>query len=246
MKDYDELHKLWARAHTFGSPTKFVRNVVVFSELNKLMPGITLDAGCGTGEYSAFLAKRGHKVTAFDPSPFAVRTLLEKRGTELGIDARINTIEGFHNYRKFDNIVSIEVIEHIEFDQGAIRKLYSLLDKNGTLVMSAPALPFLFGEADRVSGHFRRYSYCGFKRILLRAGFKEVLIKSYGFPLLFIYTLLRKLFFERAVIRYFSNVKSGTRVKSVSLSKLYPFVLAIDQLSVIPLLGIGYVAICKK
>ena len=37
MRDYDELHKLWARAHKFGSPTKFVRNVVVFSELNKLV-----------------------------------------------------------------------------------------------------------------------------------------------------------------------------------------------------------------
>ena len=245
VKDYDGLHKLWREAHAVGSPTKFVRNAVIFRALKKLVPGTTLDAGCGIGEYSVFLAKNGHVVIAFDPSRFAVGALLEKGGTELGIDAQINTIEGFHHSRKFDNIVSIEVIEHIEFDQGAIRKLYSLLKKGGTLVMSAPAVTFLFGEADRVSGHFRRYSHYGFRRIFVRAGFTKVSIKSYGFPLLFIYTLVRKLFFERAVIRHFSNVKSGTRAKSVLLSKLYPFVLAIDQLN-IPLLGIGYVAICKK
>jgi SAM-dependent methyltransferase len=245
VKDYDGVHKLWREAHIVGSPTKFVRNMVIFKELRKLVPGATLDAGCGIGEYSLFLAKNGHKVTAFDPSSFAINTLMEMGGIEMGIVAQVNTIEGFHHYRKFDNIVSIEVIEHIKSDQAAIRKLYSLLEKGGTLLMSTPALNFLFGEADRVSGHFRRYSYYGFRKIFFKAGFTKVSIRSYGFPLIFIYTLVRRLFFERAVIKHFSNVQPKTRVESASLSKLYPLVLAIDQLN-IPLLGIGYVAVCKK
>lgn len=245
MKDYNELHKLWKRAHEAGSPTKFVRNGVIFGELKKLLPGTTLDAGCGMGEYSLFLAQNGHEVVAFDPSGFAVNSLMGNAGTQFEVEAQINTIEEFQDSRKFDNIVSIEVIEHVEFDRAATRKLYSLLKEDGTLVISAPAMNFLFGEADRLSGHFRRYSYYGFRKILLSAGFKEVSIKSYGFPLLFIYTFMRKFVFERALLGHFSTTRSNRKFQWSSLLKLYRFALAIDQLN-IPRLGIGYVAICKK
>jgi SAM-dependent methyltransferase len=245
LKDYNGLHKLWKQAHKAGSPTKFVRNGVVFRELKKLVPGTTLDAGCGMGEYSLFLAQSGHKVVAFDPSGFAVNALIVRAGTEFRIEAEINTIEGFQESRKFDNIVSIEVIEHVQFDRAATRKLYCLLKETGTLVISAPAMKFLFGEGDRVSGHFRRYSYYGFRKMLLRAGFKEVSIISYGFPLLFIYTLMRKFVFERALLRHFSTTESNRKFAWPGLSKLYRFALVIDQLN-IPHLGIGYVAICKK
>ena len=245
MKDYNGLHKLWKRAHEAGSPTKFVRNGVIFKELKKLVPGATLDAGCGMGEYSLFLAESGHKVLAFDPSGFAVNTLVENAGTEFKVEAQVNTIEEFQDSRKFDNIVSIEVIEHVQFDRAATQKFYSLLKEGGTLVISAPAMTFLFGELDRVSGHFRRYSYYGFRKILLGAGFKQVSIKSYGFPLLFVYTFTRKWVFERALLRHFSTTESNRKFAWSGLSKLYRFALVIDQLN-IPHLGIGYVAICKK
>jgi SAM-dependent methyltransferase len=245
MRDYDELHKLWARAHKFGSPTKFVRNVVVFSELNKLMPGITLDAGCGTGEYSVFLAKRGHKVTAFDPSPFAVQSLLKRGGAELGVNAQVNTIEGFFPSLKFDNIVSIEVIEHIEFDQVAVQKSYSLLRKGGIMVASVPGVPFLYSEADRLSGHFRRYSRSNFKRLFTRAGFAEVEIRSYGFPVLLVYSILRKILFEKMLIKYFSKDSCGGKRGNNILKKMYPYMLVLDQFNITSL-GVGYVATCKK
>lgn len=244
MKNYDDLHKLWSRAHAAGSPIKFTRNAVVYAALERLSPGLTLDAGCGTGEYSLFLANKGHKVTAFDPSSFAVTTLSENGG-KLGIEAQTNTIDGFHSSEKFNNIVSIEVIEHIKQDQAAVRKLYSLLHERGTMLISAPAKAFFYSEADRISGHFRRYSDLGFRNILINAGFSEVKIINYGFPLLFIYLLMRKLFLSKIITRHFS--KKATHAKGIPtiLSELYPFILAVDKLN-IPLLGIGYVAICKK
>ena len=245
VRDYDGIHKLWAAAHAAGSPTKFVRNAVVFRELAGLVPGLTLDAGCGMGEYSIFLAEKGHKVIAFDPSRYAVNALAASCGSNMRIEARISRLEEFRYSRRFDNIVSIEVIEHIELDEVAIRKLYCLLKPDGTLVISAPAVRLLFGEADKMSGHFRRYSHYEFKKMLFKTGFSEVTVKGYGFPVLFFYTLMRKLFFERAVIRHFSKAESGSFAKSVPFSRLYPYMLAIDQFN-IPLLGIGYVAVCRK
>jgi SAM-dependent methyltransferase len=245
LRNYDDLHKLWGRAHAAGSPVKFTRNAVVYKELNKLTPGLTLDAGCGTGEYSVFLSKKGHKVTAFDPSPFAVKTLFEKGGAEFGIEASTNTIGEFQSPEEFHNIVSIEVIEHVANDQAAVQKFSSLLREGGTMVITVPAMAFLYSEADRTSGHFRRYSRNGLKKLLVKAGFKKMSIKTYGFPLLFIYLLLHKLFLGKIIIRRFSAADSGGTGKGTFLPRLYSIVLAVDQIN-IPYLGIGYVAICKK
>jgi SAM-dependent methyltransferase len=218
---------------------------VIFRELQSLPIGNSLDAGCGIGDYSIFLANRGHKVAAFDPSPFAVETLVERGGRELGVDAQVNTIEAYTASSKFDNIVSIEVIEHIEHDQDALKKAHSLLKKGGILTISAPAGPFLYGEADKVSGHYRRYAYGDFKRLLNEAGFKVLYIKRYGFPLLFLYGVLRKIFLDRILIRHFSSQDSSHGERIELLPRLYPFLLIIDQLN-LPFGGIGYVAKCKK
>ena len=245
MKNYDGLHKLWAKAHAVGSPTKFVRNEVVFRELDSLSIGNTLDAGCGIGEYSIFLAKRGHKVTAFDPSPFAVRSLLEMGGAKFGIKAQVNTIEGYHTLEKFDNIINIEVMEHIKFDKIAIKRLYSLLKNGGSLVISVPATPFLYSEADRISGHYRRYYFEDFKKKLCDTGFNVLQIKRYGFPALFIYTLLRKVFLDKILINYFASTTSVSKKKVRLFTKLYPLIFLVDRLN-LPFWGVGFIAKCKK
>lgn len=245
MEDYDNLHKLWARAHSAGSPIKFVRNAVVFRELDRLMPGNTLDAGCGTGDYSLFLSERGHRVTAFDPSPFAIKKLLERCRKTLSIEAEINTIEGFHSSKLFDNIISIEVIEHIEFDQTALQKLYIFLKKGGSILISVPASPFLYSEADRVSGHYRRYSSEEFMKLFTNVGFSNIQIKRYGFPILFFYSLMRKLFLDKILLRYFTSSSLEAKKEAHLFAKIYPLILIIDQLNV-PFGSVGYVAKCKK
>ena len=244
MVEYNELHILWAKAHAANSPTKYVRNKAVFSALSSLTPGVTLDVGCGTGEYSIFLARRGHEVTAFDPSSWAIEMLLG-RGGDLGVDARVSSLEEFMPEMNFDHILAIEVLEHIERDIEAIRRLHGFLKKGGRLVISVPATPFLYGEGDRVSGHYRRYSIGTLRRVLLKGGFETVEIRSYGFPVLFIYAVLRKLFLDRTLIAHFASRGTESNRKTISLSKVYPFVFFLDCAS-IPLFNVGYVAKCTK
>jgi SAM-dependent methyltransferase len=244
MANYNKLHKLWHRAHISGSPTKFVRNSVIFSELNNIKPGNTLDVGCGTGEYSVFLAQHGHIVTAFDPSSHAIKVLRENINS-LRIKADVNTFEGFQATELFDNIISIEVMEHIELDRVFAKKLYSLLKPGGTLVISVPATQLLYSEADKISGHYRRYSYKQFSKILTDAGFINFKIKRYGFPVLLIYSIFRKCFLDKILIRYFSFSASRPSNKFTFISKFSPFLLKIDQYDK-PLWSVGYVARCRK
>ena len=240
MHDYNKAHKLWHQAHSVGSPTKFVRNQIIFKKLSQLIPGNTLDVGCGTGEYSRFLAEAGHDVTAFDPSSFAIEKL-KSTPDQFQIKSEINTIENFQSSYLFDNIISIEVIEHIDLDEAFLIKLYSLLKKNGSIIISTPATPFLFSEADKVSGHYRRYSFNRLSKILKYAGFKNIRITRYGFPVLFIYSLIRKFFLDKLLIRHFESSENLENNDFFLISKFYPLLFSVDVLDK-PLWSVGYVA----
>ncbi|MBF0452134.1 MAG: class I SAM-dependent methyltransferase [Candidatus Magnetomorum sp.] len=242
---YKDVHKVWARSHRAGSPIKYVRNTLLIKALKKLTPGFTLDAGCGTGAYSIFLAERGHTVKAFDASPFAIRKLREYSGKGVNIQAEINTVENFYSSEQFDNILAIEVMEHIVSDRSAIKKYYSLLKAGGTMVISVPATPFLYSLSDQFSGHYRRYSYKNFRSLITSAGFKHFQITRYGFPVLFLYSLIRKLFLDKLFIRHFLLTKGSADDHGTLFSRLYPLLLAID-LSDKSFFSVGYVAVCQK
>lgn len=59
---------------------------------------------------------------------------------------------------KFDTVLMIHVLEHIEKDAEAINHLHSLLKDGGYLLIQVPAYQWLFSDHDKMIGHFRRYS----------------------------------------------------------------------------------------
>lgn len=58
---------------------------------------------------------------------------------------------------RFDAILYIDVLEHIENDRAELKEASKRLAPGGHLVILAPAHNFLFTEFDRQIGHFRRY-----------------------------------------------------------------------------------------
>ena len=60
--------------------------------------------------------------------------------------------------RRFDAIVYIDVLEHIEDDRGELMEAARRLRPGGRLIVLSPAHQFLFSEFDAAIGHFRRYS----------------------------------------------------------------------------------------
>lgn len=120
-----------------------------------------LDVGCGTGHMSLELLQHGYNVTSIDLSielTNFTKCVLENHG----YDANAKCLD-IHNLdslgaQNFDAVICLDVIEHINDDEFALRNINSVLKSKGLLVCSVPALQFLYGIRDKEMGHFRRYS----------------------------------------------------------------------------------------
>ncbi|TAN78254.1 MAG: class I SAM-dependent methyltransferase [Magnetospirillum sp.] len=58
---------------------------------------------------------------------------------------------------RYDSVVYIDVLEHIENDRGELAAALRLLKPGGHLVVLSPAFSWLYTPFDRAVGHFRRY-----------------------------------------------------------------------------------------
>ncbi|MFT5478984.1 MAG: SAM-dependent methyltransferase [Planctomycetota bacterium] len=63
--------------------------------------------------------------------------------------------------RRFDAILYIDVLEHIEDDRGELEAASRFLKPGGKLVVLSPAFQFLFSPFDAAVGHHRRYTAKG-------------------------------------------------------------------------------------
>ena len=107
----------------------------VLSELS-LKNKTVLEVGCGTG-FFAFLAKKAgaKKVVGVDYSNEAIR-LAKKNHSLSGLEFYCRDFQKIRG--KFDVIVSLGVIEHIDSPIKALRQLKNLLAKNGHLIIVCP------------------------------------------------------------------------------------------------------------
>ncbi len=117
-------------------------------------PARVLDVGCGWGVTLDALERRGYRAIGMDVSR---RTLeaLDRPGRKL-IEADLTRPLGVH-LATHDAVLALDVIEHLDDDGAAVRRLGSLTKPGGIVVVSVPAMPELYGEFDGIQGHRRRY-----------------------------------------------------------------------------------------
>lgn len=76
------------------------------------------------------------------------------------------TLNDLDDSEKFDTIIYVDVLEHIENDSEEMSKAAGFLKARGVLAVLAPAHQALFSPFDEAIGHYRRYN----KRMLASAG----------------------------------------------------------------------------
>ena len=128
--------------------------VRLLRSLEILPPASILEVGCGWGLNLVALELQGYRVTGMDIS----RSVLEKIDLPtrclIEADLRNPLPDQFESY---DGLLALDVIEHLDDDQGGVRQMTKLLRPGGTAILSVPALPELFCDFDEIQGHRRRY-----------------------------------------------------------------------------------------
>lgn len=120
-----------------------------------------LDAGCGSGRNMVDLARHG-EVTGVELSQPSVELARDRRAGEV-IEGSV--MEMPFEDGSFDLAVSLDVIEHLQDDVGALRELRRVIKPGGALLVTVPAYQWLWSGHDEINHHHRRYN----RRTLLAA-----------------------------------------------------------------------------
>lgn len=142
-----------------------------------------LEIGAGTGNISKLLLKTYKDVYLSDIDPRLARDLSNKFNLPTKkvfvYDAQNASQKRYKNF--FKSIVAINVLEHIENDEKALKNLYNMLKQDGYLLMLVPAKKIAYSELDRKIGHFRRYELTELKTKCKNNGFKVRSVYFFNF-----------------------------------------------------------------
>jgi glycosyltransferase involved in cell wall biosynthesis len=139
-----------------------------------------LEIGAGIGNISRQLIPRSNYV-ATDINPYYLQVINHLRRNKPYLSVAYFDLNDISTFAKreevFDTIICLNVIEHLDDDERAIRNIANLLDRNGRAIVLVPRGQWLFGSLDKVLGHRRRYSERELKNVCSTAGLtlKEVI-----------------------------------------------------------------------
>jgi SAM-dependent methyltransferase len=131
-------------------------------------PGTVLDVGCGAGGMVSWLLSRGFDARGVDSSEKTIesaKAFLEQQGHDPSCVSAEPLQRLIAGEVKYDNVLSMDCLEHIEDDHGAFATLVKLLAPGGRLIVTVPALPQVYGERDRIIGHYRRYTLASLRAL---------------------------------------------------------------------------------
>jgi len=139
-----------------------------------------LDVGCGTGETLSFLKTIFPKAELYgiDTSSQAIK-YTKSRGHQNVKKANALNLpfdDGF-----FDATLILDVMEHIDDDLKVIKEAKRILRRNGRIIITAPALPFIWCEHDTNQGHKRRYTRRRIIKLAKEANLKVNFLSYFNF-----------------------------------------------------------------
>ncbi|MDQ0392544.1 class I SAM-dependent methyltransferase [Labrys monachus] len=131
------------------------------SKLRPLAGDKVIEVGAGIGGSTKYLCGGSHSAwLCLDPDPKHaehLRSLISAGTLPPFCKAACGVLSDLDAGAKVDTIFYIDVLEHIEDDEGEIRKAMAYLEPGGRIVVLSPAFNVIFSNFDRAVGHFRRY-----------------------------------------------------------------------------------------
>lgn len=145
----------------------------IYSLLRPHVGDNVLEVGSGTGNITRFLLSCP-RVVCLEPESAHAKQLSDLADKHLNIQLVESSLEEFSaedlSPRRVDTVICLNVLEHIEDDESAIRKMLSFLRPGGRLLLYVPACQWAFGATDAAMGHHRRYTRRAIRKLAKKAG----------------------------------------------------------------------------
>ena len=181
-KEFDEL---------YNQSQQFKERYEVWSkvlERHVQLDQEVLDAGCGSGIFSFFLAKRGNLVSGVDGASEMIK-ICNKKKEEQGLE-NVSFMESYIPLsqdlfqRKFDVVISSSVLEYFENVLEIIENFDSFLKNKGTVIFSIPNKSGFYRRLERFIFELTgRPKYLSFSRSSYTLNEFNEVMKQVGFEL---------------------------------------------------------------
>jgi 2-polyprenyl-3-methyl-5-hydroxy-6-metoxy-1,4-benzoquinol methylase len=135
----DSWHDLYILDASFQRRFQVLSSVLQH-ELSHIREGTALDAGCGSGVFSAYLARRGWRVKAVDASE---KMLVSAGGRLRSVSDRVSLHWGriddlpFPD-QSFELILCFSAVEYVRDDEAVFSELARVLRPSGLLFLTVP------------------------------------------------------------------------------------------------------------
>ncbi|HEU4758490.1 MAG TPA: class I SAM-dependent methyltransferase [Dehalococcoidia bacterium] len=141
---------------------------------------VVLDIGCGAGTTLKEMGRVGRGY-GLDVSETALR-YCSQRGIDTVCMAEAASLP--YKDEQFNFVISVDVLEHVQDDVGAIREMYRVAKPGGLIVFTVPAFQLLWSRRDEQCHHVRRYRLGEVKAKAAQAGLRIVRTTYVNLPLL--------------------------------------------------------------
>ncbi len=134
MKDFYSSSKLYMnklKTHGIEVYAKYLQKILEFVPAKARV----LDIGCGVGQVSNFLQKKGYKVTGIDFSPLFIKE--SKKAGKADFKIMDSTNLKFPDC-SFDAVISAETLEHIPNPKKALEEMSRVLRQSGLMILRFP------------------------------------------------------------------------------------------------------------
>ena len=191
----------------------------ILSEIGQFVGRNIAEVGAGTGDMSVLLSCLDYdELVLYEPSYNMFPVLKNRFLSESAVSVKqqfFGDEKDIHT-KKFDTIIYINVLEHVENDKAELEIAYKKLNRNGHIIIFVPALMCLYSGVDKQFGHVRRYQKKNLEERVIKTGFN--IIKSSYFDIIGIlpwyifFVLLKMPFLKKNVTLYDSFIVPISRI----------------------------------
>ncbi len=176
------------------------RNRLIVSILDRYFPQTTslLEVGCGSGFVLSGIRDAYPQIRLVGVDLFQEGLRIARERVPDAELYRLDIRElGFDG--EFDAVCALDVLEHLDDDEGALQRMQQAVRPGGGIVLLVPQHKWLWSGADTFAHHRRRYARRELSRRVREADFEILFTSSFATSLLPAFIVSR--FFQRVVRR---------------------------------------------